>query len=192
MSSPRHLWSGDWEFDSAAVTEDLAKRRAQAEETPAPPPEPPQPRARPSAAARAVAWLRRVRNRLGRVRRGRGLRVALVVALLALLGAGAAYGVTSLLSAQRTTTTNAAHTWLGIDVAGSPYGIVVADVVPGSPAEKAGLKRGDLLSEIDNQPVTSVDGVSSALDGLGPGSHVEIQFRRGPSSYITQATLGSP
>ena len=200
MSSPRHLWSGDWELESAAAREELA-RRAQIEEPAQTAPDLPPAPSRRSAYARAAAWLRELPRRIARwlarlghalARTGRGRRrVALLVVLLTLLTAGAAYGVTSLLAGGQGTTMGNAHHWLGIDVAGSPFGIVITDVVPGSPAAKAGLEPLDLINEIDNQPVTSVDGVSTALDGLHPGSRVEIQFSRGPISYTTSATLAA-
>jgi putative serine protease PepD len=100
--------------------------------------------------------------------------------------------VTLLLNEQSSTTASGEHPWLGIDVAGSPLGVVVTDVVPGSPAQAAGLERGDLITGIDNQPVGTVDSVSAALDGAHTGSRIEIQFSRGPVSFTTQATLGAP
>src|SRR2546423_14225339 len=58
MSAPRHLWSGEWRRESAAVAEELAQRRGQSE-PPAEPATEPQPAySRPSAAERAAAWLR--------------------------------------------------------------------------------------------------------------------------------------
>jgi PDZ domain len=40
MSAPRHLWSGDWEQDSAAHAEALARRNAERQEEPEPEAEP--------------------------------------------------------------------------------------------------------------------------------------------------------
>jgi hypothetical protein len=40
MSAPRHLWSGDWEQDSAAHAEALARRNAQRQDEPEPEEEP--------------------------------------------------------------------------------------------------------------------------------------------------------
>lgn len=42
-------------------------------------------------------------------------------------------------------------------------GVVVTDVVPGSPAELAGLQAGDVIEEVDRQPVDSVKAFKQAL-----------------------------
>jgi hypothetical protein len=227
MSNPRHLWSGDWELDSAAAREELAKRRAQADEraeeptqqrvdNPRPaaasrpaarPPRAAAPRrprpTRPSALTRAWAWLLEAVRRLGRLSarsrravlartaQGRQLRIALAIALVGVLSAGAAYAVTTMLvgSGGSSAAANSAHAWLGIDVTGSPLGIVVTDVVPGGPASKAGLQFGDMITTINNQPIGTVDAVNTALSGLHPGDKVAISFTRALMSYTTQATL---
>ena len=62
MTTPRHLWSGDWRRESAAAARGLAERRVKHDE-PTPAPEPPPPPPRPSAAARARARLERSRER---------------------------------------------------------------------------------------------------------------------------------
>ena len=46
-------------------------------------------------------------------------------------------------------------------------GVVAADIAPGTPAERVGLKRGDVLLAIDNAPVEKVDDVVEALHGAG-------------------------
>jgi hypothetical protein len=188
MSAPRHLWSGDWQLESAAIAEELARRRAQIGEPEATQPEPPAAPSGPSRLARAVAWLREARRR-----RRRQLRVALLVALLALVGAGAAWGVTSLLAGsggQGATAAGKADQQFGIAVAGSPLGVVVTHVVPGSAAAASGLQPGDLLTQIDGQPIGTVDSVGAALSGLRGGSQITIQFTSGPASFTTTTTLG--
>src|SRR5205823_699771 len=41
----------------------------------------------------------------------------------------------------------------------APYGVVIAGVEPGSPAEKAGLKGGDVLTNVNGQPMKSGNGL---------------------------------
>ena len=55
MSSPRHLWSGDWQLDSATAADELAKRRAQSPEPEEPAPSAPPPRPALVGAGVAVA-----------------------------------------------------------------------------------------------------------------------------------------
>ncbi|MDQ6776002.1 MAG: PDZ domain-containing protein [Actinomycetota bacterium] len=154
-------------------------------------------------AGRALSQLRRLAARLlrlaARARRAvagspgvsRQLRIAMLVALLALLSAAAAFAVTTMLvdSGGISASPNSAHAWLGLDVTGSPLGIMATDVVPAGPAGKAGLQPGDLITSINNQPVGTVDAVNASLAGLHSGDKVAIQFTRGVATYTTQATL---
>jgi hypothetical protein len=222
MSRPRHLWSGDWENDSDAVTEELGRRRGEIrapDETRA---EDPSPRAsaQPSAYARAVLWLRGRHSQAlerwsGRKRRAhesapeppaparaarrRGLRMALLAALVGLLSAAIAYGVTTLLVGSGGRTASAAsraRPWLGIDLDNVPFsnGLMIAVVEPGSPAATAGLHPGEIISAIDGKPVTNAGDVSAAIKHLHVGSQVQIQYSLGlaiPGSYTTQVTVAA-
>jgi len=51
---------------------------------------------------------------------------------------------------------------------GAPYGIVIQGVAPGSPAEKAGLKPGDVITTVDGKPV------HNGADLVGPISRTPI------------------
>jgi putative serine protease PepD len=115
------------------------------------------------------------------------------VVIVGVLSAGAAYGVTTTLVGSGTisASANSAHVWLGMDVTGSPLGIVVTDVVPGGPAAKAGLQPGDLITSVNSQPVSTVDAVNAALIGLSSGDIISLQFTRGLTTYTTQATLAA-
>jgi hypothetical protein len=206
MSAPRHLWSGDWELESAAAAQELASRRSQTDETPhaeesAPP--------RASLAARTIAWLRRLRREIGRwlaTRRTRRLRLAALIALALLVIAGAAYGVSSLAGGSSRPPAAAGHPWLGIEttsapfaavgiqtIAGGPFatGAIVTSVIPGSPAAAAGLAPGDLITAIDNHQVTASAEVESAIAGLHVGEQVTIQYAQGLMTYTTRATLAA-
>ena len=56
-------------------------------------------------------------------------------------------------------------------------GAFVGGVNPGSPAERAGLKVGDVIVAVDDRPVASVDALSEAL-AAGAGS-VKLTLARG-------------
>lgn len=49
--------------------------------------------------------------------------------------------------------------------AGRRQGLRIVEVVPGSPAERAGLRSGDLLISADGQPVTSAQGLQRLMLG---------------------------
>jgi 2-alkenal reductase len=65
-------------------------------------------------------------------------------------------------------------------------GIVIADVVPGSPAERAGLRGvdratgtvGDVITEADGQPVKRLTELTQRLERVGPGSNVTLSVTR--------------
>ena len=136
-----------------------------------------------------------------RTGRQRQLRGTLLLVLAMLLAGGVSFAVVfSLLGSNAHTSAISGEKpgWLGVDMAGFPFaggsfplggGVLVADVVPGSPAAAAGLEPGDVITHIDNRPVATASDVDSALAGKHAGEHVEIQYDRGPIPYSTQATL---
>ncbi|QSQ21975.1 aspartyl protease family protein [Pyxidicoccus parkwayensis] len=68
----------------------------------------------------------------------------------------------------------------GIWVNQADGGVQVMDVAPGSPAEEAGLKVGDLITQLDGQPVAaqSLSDVRRSLKLLPVGVAVRIDFTR--------------
>lgn len=80
--------------------------------------------------------------------------------------------------------------WLGIAGAPAPLpppvvtklrrrnGVRVAQVVPGSPAEIAGLRSGDILIAVDKEPVVSSTAVQRAMVADAIGRRVEITVWR--------------
>jgi len=61
----------------------------------------------------------------------------------------------------------------------SETGALVADVVPGSPADDAGLERGDLIQEVNRIPVRSARDFERLARGLKPGDAIALLVRRG-------------
>lgn len=51
-------------------------------------------------------------------------------------------------------------------------------VAPGSPAEKSGMKAGDIISEVDGKPLSSAFGVKEALAEKFPGDKVRFKIYR--------------
>ncbi len=58
-------------------------------------------------------------------------------------------------------------------------GVLVAGVLPGSPAEQAGLKAGDLITEVNRRPVQDVRGFRSALERAGTERSALVRYQRG-------------
>jgi S1-C subfamily serine protease len=79
------------------------------------------------------------------------------------------------------------------------HGVVVRAVVPGSPAERAGLKGmsrtpqgfalGDVIIAIDNQPVDNFDDLYSALDVHKPGDDVDVKVQRGEGTVTAKVEV---
>jgi serine protease Do len=57
-------------------------------------------------------------------------------------------------------------------------GVRVVQVTPDSPAQAAGLVRGDVLTHVDEQPVTTVDQLRSVISSMLPGREVELRVWR--------------
>jgi putative serine protease PepD len=84
-----------------------------------------------------------------------------------------------------------APAWLGVETMNLPAagGAMVVAVVPGSPADVAGLQAGDVITQIGDRPVQAPTDLESALAGMHAGQRIEIQYERGLISSTTQAAL---
>jgi putative serine protease PepD len=83
--------------------------------------------------------------------------------------------------------------YLGVETssASSGDGAEVRSVVPGGPADRTGLRAGDVITRVDGRDVNEPADVSSALAGSAPGDEVDIEVERGGSKLTLEATLGT-
>lgn len=82
--------------------------------------------------------------------------------------------------------------YLGIeggDSTGSRPGAVVQTVVPGTPAAKADLKQGDLITAIDGKPITSMGSLAAAITTHQPGETVTLTIERNGKQKDVKVTL---
>ena len=70
-------------------------------------------------------------------------------------------------------------------------GAYVAEVTSGSPADQAGIKQGDIITGIDDEEITSSDGVVLAVRSHNVGDTVTVKLMRGSQEMSVQVTLGS-
>ena len=63
-------------------------------------------------------------------------------------------------------------------VYGSGNGVTIANVIPGTPAESAGLKVGDTITSVDGKPVKNGDELVVDIASRKPGSKVTLGFVR--------------
>jgi putative serine protease PepD len=73
--------------------------------------------------------------------------------------------------------------YLGVTTAPHRDGAEVQEIVPGSPADSAGLEPGDVITEVDGREVRDPDDVADAIKGLEPGDDIQIEAE---SSGVTQ------
>lgn len=57
-------------------------------------------------------------------------------------------------------------------------GVLVTKVLSGTPAEKAGISRGDVIIEIDNQPITSSEQLQRKVEETGVGQKLQFKLLR--------------
>ena len=72
-----------------------------------------------------------------------------------------------------------------------PEGAYIEDVVTGSPADKAGIQKGDIIIKIDNQRLTGKNQLSSAIENKKVGDSIQITFWRDQTTKAVTATLVS-
>lgn len=83
--------------------------------------------------------------------------------------------------------------WLGIEGENAEGGgWLVKSVVPGSPAETAGFKSGDVLYALNGVTINEAnhDKIKAIKKDLKPGSQVTYTVKRGDSETRLAATLG--
>jgi putative serine protease PepD len=64
-------------------------------------------------------------------------------------------------------------------------------IVPGGPAQKAGLKAGDIITSFDAKPISGSDQLIMAIRAKSPGQRVQIAYTRGSQRSTTMLTLGA-
>ena len=71
-------------------------------------------------------------------------------------------------------------------------GAVVADVAPGSPAERAGLRHGDVITRIQGRPVANAGSVNATVGIAAPGSSLNVVYLREGREGTGALTVETP
>jgi serine protease Do len=72
----------------------------------------------------------------------------------------------------------------------SPQGALISSVMPGSAAKGAELQPGDVITQVDGQPVRAAGDVSSRIGMAMPGDSVKLTVWRDRSSRDVEVKLG--
>jgi len=82
---------------------------------------------------------------------------------------------------------------LSLDSAFAGPGARIADIpeaiLPGGPAQKAGLRAGDVIIAIDGKPVSVPDDMIVAIRSRSVGDSVTLTYQRGPKTLTVKVTL---
>ena len=88
----------------------------------------------------------------------------------------------------------AMHAYIGVSVAdpmsGARTGAVVAGVTSGSPADHAGLRKGDVITKVGGRQVGDSGALVAFIRGKSGGDKVTVTYTRGGSSHTATVTLG--
>jgi putative serine protease PepD len=84
------------------------------------------------------------------------------------------------------------HAYMGVSLedADDPAGAAIRAVTDGSPAEKAGLRTGDVVTSFDGAEITNASELTSAVSAKQPGDEVEVIVVRDGGTRTIEVTLG--
>jgi serine protease DegQ len=69
-------------------------------------------------------------------------------------------------------------------------GALISEVLSGSPADKAGIKPGDILIAVNDKPVTDSASMLALIAILQPGQQAELKVIRGQAENVVKVTIG--
>jgi putative serine protease PepD len=87
------------------------------------------------------------------------------------------------------------HAWLGLRNAATSQagasGAQVVEVTPNGPADRAGVRPGDVIERLDGRTLQDGQELSAAIQAHRPGDRVTLTIQRGGSTLTLHATLGT-
>jgi putative serine protease PepD len=81
------------------------------------------------------------------------------------------------------------HAFLGLATTTGRGGARVESVDPGSPADRAGLRAGDVIVSVGGKPIADPDGLVRAIDARKPGQTAALVYIRDGARHTTHARL---
>jgi membrane-associated protease RseP (regulator of RpoE activity) len=93
---------------------------------------------------------------------------------------------------QDNTSSSDQSVYLGVQIAQTADGPTVGSVIADSPADKAGLQRGDVIKAIDGTSVSDVQAIRDAIEGKNAGDKVTVSITRNGNAQDVTVTLEAP
>lgn len=72
---------------------------------------------------------------------------------------------------------------------GIPSGVVVSEVVENGPADEAGVKKGDILTELDGRSISNMEQLQDVLEYYAAGETVDLTVQRADNGEYQEQTL---
>lgn len=73
---------------------------------------------------------------------------------------------------------------------GNTQGVLISEVVRGSPADKAGIKAGDILTSVADKALTDSGSMLETISALAPGKTVLLKLLRNQTEVAVQVKVG--
>ncbi len=73
---------------------------------------------------------------------------------------------------------------------GQGPGVLVYQVQPGSAAERAGLRRSDVITALNGTAVNDPNWFRNSIAGSAPGTEITLTIKRGGKEQQVRVTLG--
>ena len=71
----------------------------------------------------------------------------------------------------------------------SVHGAIVAEVAADSPASRAGIQTGDVILQVNGQPISDSNDLRNRVSSMAPGSKVDLDIQRNGHAQKVTATL---
>ena len=81
--------------------------------------------------------------------------------------------------------------FLGVSCEEREEGLVIQSIVPNSAAEQAGLRQGDILLRINNQPIVNREKLTILISTKDVSEKVVIRYKRENKAHDLSLRLGS-
>jgi serine protease DegQ len=92
--------------------------------------------------------------------------------------------------------------WIGVEVQditaelaesfklANTHGVLIAGIVRGGPADRAGVKPGDILTEVDGKPILDSSAMLNLVAAALPGKAATLKIMRNGAPLTVKLTVG--